>query len=125
MECLLLPKKYHLILIHTVQSTKHSIKVKFVLIRQNDGGKMKVIILFGLALVIVGALITCCIRYLCNNYKKRNPTCSARYEFELDANTKEQLDDYDRSILNESDLTNTTDDVIVIQIRTMGPNGNL
>lgn len=90
-----------------------------------DRVKMKVIFLFGLALVIIGSLITCCIRYLCTHYKKRNPTCSARYEFELDANTKEQLDDYDRSILNESDLTNTTDDVIVIQIRTMGPNGNV
>ena len=86
---------------------------------------MKVIILFGLALVIVGSLITCCIRYVCNHYKKRNPTCSARYEFELDANTKEQLDDYDRSGLNESDLTNTTDDVIVIQIRTMGSTRNV
>ena len=86
---------------------------------------MKVIILFGLALVIVGSLITCCIRYLCSYYKKRNPTCSARYEFELDANTKEQHDDYDRSGLNESDLTNTTDDVIVIQIRTMGSTRNV
>ena len=86
---------------------------------------METIILFGFALVIIGSLITCCIRYLCNHYNKRNPTCSARYEFELDANTKEQLDDFDGSILNESDLTNVTDDVIVIQIRTMGSNGNV
>ena len=83
---------------------------------------------FGLAIVIFGVLsfITCCITCFCNHFKHRNPTCSARYTYEVDANANEEgnnfLKDNVGPFLNESDLAKEKDDVIVIQMTTMDSN---
>ena len=83
---------------------------------------------FGLAIVIFGVLsfITCCITCFCNHFKHRNPTCSARYTYEVDANANDEESNFLKEnvgpCLNNSDLANNKDDVIVIQLITMDSN---
>ena len=92
-----------------------------------------VIIFLALAVVIFGvlSLLTCCVTCLCHHFKHRQPTCAARYTFEVDANENDDrnyfLQDHVGSLLNEANLINIADkdDVVVIQMHTMGSDTNV
>ena len=92
-----------------------------------------VIIFLAIAVVIFGvlSLITCCVTCLCHHFKHRQPTCAARYTFEVNANDNDErnniLHDNVGSFLNEADLGNIADkdDVVVIQMYTMESNTNV
>ena len=87
---------------------------------------------FGLAIVIFGVLsfITCCITCFCNHFKHRNPTCSARYTYEVDANANEEgnnfLKDNAGPFLNETiDILEKTENHLICPGNVPGGPGNV
>ena len=90
-----------------------------------------VLLFCALTIIIIAALsvITCCVTYIYNYCYPHQPTCSARYAFEVDANDHSEGDfnpqDVGTYINDNNSETNAKDDMIMIQMQNLGSRNSL